>query len=165
MNAYMISVVFLFITSFLHPIHITVTDINFDQERSALEIVSKVFLDDLESEIRSLKKEEYLDITKPGEKRTTDDLLRPYIKERFKVMVNGKEVECVYLGHEVETEAIYLYLEVEKVKKFKSISVENTVLLNFFDDQVNMVHVKVDGKLRSMKIESGEEVGTLEYDN
>lgn len=161
----MVSVVFLFATHFLHPIHITVTDINFDRERGALEIITKVFLDDLEKEIRSIKKEDYLDITKPGKARTTDDLLKPYIKERFKVMVNGKEVECNYLGHEIETEAVYLYLEVEKVKKLKSLSVENTVLLNFFDDQVNMVHVKVDGKLRSMKIESGEEVGTLDYDN
>lgn len=165
MNAYIVSVVFLLTTSFLHPIHISVTDINFDKERDALEIVTKIFLDDLENEIRSLKKEEYLDITKPGKDRTTDDLLKPYLKEHFKLKVNGKDVEYSYLGHEIETEAIYLYFQVEKVKKLKSITVENTVLLNFFDDQVNMVHVKVDGKLRSMKMEAGDEESMLEYDN
>lgn len=161
----MVSVVFLLTTSFLHPIHISVTDINYDQESNALEIISKVFLDDIEMEIRALKNEEYLDITNPGKGRTTNDLLRPYLKERFKITVNGKEEEYTYLGHEVETEALYLYFEVEKVKKLKSIAVENTILLKYFDDQVNMVHVKVDGKLRSMKMTEGEEVGTLEYDN
>ncbi len=161
----MVSVVFLLTTTFLHPIHISVTDINFDEEHNALEIISKVFIDDIENEIRALNKEEYLDITKPGKGRTTDDLLKPYLKERFKITVNGKEVECNYLGHEIETEALYLYFEVEKVKKLKSITVENTIMLNYYDDQVNMVHVKVDGKLRSMKMASGEEVGTLEYDD
>ena len=161
----MVSVVFLLTVAFLHPIHISVTDINFDEGRNALEIVSKVFLDDIENEIRSLKKEEYLDITKPGKGRTTDDLLKPYLKERFKITVNGKKVECKYLGHEIETEALYLFFEVEKVKNLKSITVENTIMLNFYDDQVNMVHVKVDGKLRSMKMVSGEELGTLVYDN
>ena len=72
MNAYIVSVVFLLATSFLHPIHISITDVNFNQDRNALEIVTKVFLDDLENEIRSLRKEEYLDITKPDKGRTTD---------------------------------------------------------------------------------------------
>lgn len=161
----MVSVVLLLTTSFFHPIHISITDINFDQEKDALEIVTKVFIDDLEKEIRQLQKEEYLDITKPGKDRTTDDLLIPYLKERIKIEVNGKAVDCAYLGHEVETEAIYLYFQVEKVKKLNSIAVENSILLNYYDDQVNMVHVKVDGKLRSMKIESGKEVGLLEYED
>ena len=160
----MLSVVFWLTTSIFHPIHISVTDINFDQERDALEIMTKVFLDDIEKEIRSINKEQYLDITKPGQGRTTDDLLKPYLKERFKIKVNGKEVEYSYLGHELETEALYLYFEVVKIKKLKSITVENTILLKYFDDQVNMVHVKVDGKLRSMKMTEGEEVGTLAYD-
>ncbi|MDX1628346.1 MAG: DUF6702 family protein, partial [Fulvivirga sp.] len=68
-----------------------------------------------------------------------------------------------YLGHELEAGAIYVYMEVEKVRKLNSLTVRNEVLLPVFDDQVNLVHVKVDGKIRSMKLEEGDEEDQLNY--
>lgn len=151
MTPYLISMVISSLVQ-LHPIHVSVTEIDYDQQRKALEITSHIFIDDLENEIRKNLKEPFLDVTNPSKDRTTDELIINYLKKRFKIMVNGKETPYNYLGHEVEAGAIYLYLEIEKVKKLNDISVYNSVLLDFFDDQVNLVHVKINGKIRSMKI-------------
>jgi len=164
MLQYFLSMVFA-VSAFVHPIHVSVTDIEFDEERKALEISSHIFLDDIEKHIRIIKKEPYLDILNPGKGRTTDGLVTEYLKGRFEVKVNGKTEEYSYLGHEREAAAIYVYIEVEKVRKLKSISIRNEILLDIYDDQVNLVHVKVDGKIRSLKLEDGNEEDSLEYDN
>lgn len=164
MLQYILSTVWV-LASFVHPIHVSVTDIEFDEERKALEITSHIFLDDIEKHIRILKKEPYLDILKPGDKYTTDGLIKNYLADRFAIKVNGKPVDYNYLGFEREAGAIFVYIEVEKVKKLKSISVRNETLLALYDDQVNLVHVKVDGKIRSLKLEEGNEEDSLEYDN
>lgn len=147
----------------LHPVHVSVTDIEYDAERKALEMVSHIFLDDLENHIRLLQKDRFLDVLNPKGDKSSNDLIKNYFKERFKLVVNGKEQAYNFLGYEHEGAAIYVYVEVEKVKKLKSISVKNEVLLQLFDDQVNLVHVKVDGKIRSMKLEEGNESDVLEY--
>lgn len=155
--------VLLFGNSDIHPIHVSVTDVEYDAERKALEIVSHIFLDDLEKHIRLIKNEPYLDVLNPKGDKTSNDLIKNYYKERFKLIVNGKEEDYNFLGYEHEGAAVYIYVELEKVKKLKSLTVRNEILLQLFDDQVNLVHVKVDGKIRSMKLEDGDEMDTLEY--
>ncbi len=163
MNSILVSVVLMLGLQFLHPIHITVTDIAYNEEEASLQVIVKVFVDDLENEIRQKLNEPYLDITLPTDGRTTDELTKAYLLENFKLEVNGKPVEWNYLGHKLSAESIHFYLEVQKVKKLKEIAVENTILLNFYEDQVNMVHVKVDGKLRSMKITPDRTKDSLTY--
>ena len=163
MLQYILSTVWV-IASFMHPIHVSVTDIEFDEERKALEIASHIFLDDIEKHIRILKKEPYLDILKPGEKYTTDALIEKYLKDRFALKVNGKSVDYNYLGFEREAAAIYVYIEVAKVKKLKSLSVRNETLLALYNDQVNLIHVKVKSKIRSLKLEEGQEEDTLIFE-
>jgi len=160
---YLILTVILQLGNAVHPIHVSVTDIEYDEDRKALEIVSHIFIDDIEKHIRILKGEKYLDILNPGEGRTSDTLIEEYLKERFKIKVNGKSEEFNYLGFEREAGAIYVYIEIEKVRKLKSLSVRNEVILKLYDDQVNLVHVKVDGKIRSMKLEEDNEEVSFEY--
>ncbi|MTI21425.1 hypothetical protein E1176_10380 [Fulvivirga sp. RKSG066] len=150
--------------SFLHPIHVSVTDIEYDEDRKALEIASHIFLDDIEKHIRIIKKERYLDILKPDKDRTTDDLISEYLKDRIAINVNGKPEEYKYLGFEREAGAIYVYMEVEKVRKLKSLEIRNEVLLDLYEDQINLVHVKVDGKIRSLKLEENNEKEQLSYE-
>lgn len=147
----------------LHPVHVSVTDIEYDAERKAIEVVSHIFLDDLENHIRLLQNDRFLDVLNPKGGQSSNDLIKNYFKERFKLTINGKEEAYNFLGYEHEGAAIYVYVEVEKIKKLKSLAVRNEVLLEFFDDQINLVHVKVDGKIRSMKLEEGDEMDTLEY--
>jgi len=160
---YLLLTVILQLSNAFHPIHVSVTDIEYDEDRKALEIVSHIFIDDIEKHIRILKGEQYLDILNPGDGRTSDGLIEEYLKDRFEIKVNDKKEEYNYLGFEREAGAIYVYIEIEKVRKLKSLSVRNEVILGLYSDQVNLVHVKVDGKIRSMKLEEDNEEDTFEY--
>jgi hypothetical protein len=148
----------------LHPFHVSVCDVEYDTESRALQITHHIFLDDLEEALKK-KFDSKFDITNPQNEQERDRYVETYIMEHFAVVVNGKPQEGNYLGHELEEGAMYCYIEIEGVKKLKSLLVKNTLLTDTFDDQVNLVHVKVDGKIKSLKLDKKNFSGQLDYDN
>jgi hypothetical protein len=137
---------------FLHPVHISVSEINYSEKDKALQITSRMFIDDLELSIRNKRKEPELDLLDPKDGLTTDQLVSEYIKDHFKVKLDGKLQKLNLLGHEKEDVAIICYIEIEKVKKFKTIEVFNDVITEIHDDQSNLVHVTYKGPIKSVRL-------------
>ncbi|MEM9390295.1 MAG: DUF6702 family protein [Bacteroidota bacterium] len=152
------------VLSILHPLHVSVCEIEYDSNNKSLEIIQRIFLDDLESEIRLDLNQPELDITLPNNGLTLDEMTKTYLLRRLKFKVNGKPIEYNYLGHEIEGDAILCYIEIEKIRKLKSIKVESSILSDLFDDQVNIVHVEVDDKIRSMKLTPNKRSEEFTYD-
>ena len=148
----------------LHPLHVSICEIEYDPSSKSLEIIQRIFLDDLESEIRLDLGLPELDITVPDNGSTLDDMAEAYLFKRLKFEINGKEASYNYLGHEIEGEAILCYIEIEKVKKLKSIKVHSDILLDFFDDQINIIHVEVEDRIRSMKLTPRNRSEEFQYD-
>ena len=147
----------------IHPIHVSVTDVEYDEDRKALEFTSRIFLDDIELHIRYNRNQPYLDITAPKNELTSDQLVKDYVMPLLEVQVNGKTKEIDYVGHEIDGDAVNVYYQVLNVRKFRSITMKNNILLDFYTDQVNMVHVKFEGELRSMRMTPDEPVSTLKF--
>lgn len=135
----------------MHPIHVSITDVEHDKERQALEFTSRIFLDDIEKHIQYIVNEPYLDLTQPKTGFSSKKLIKEYFLERMSVEVNGKLREIDYLGHEIDGDAVNVYYQILNIKKLKSLSVANNILLDLYSDQVNMTHVKFNGSLKSMK--------------
>ena len=147
---------------FLHPFHISVTEIEFDDEVNSVEIAQKIFIDDLGNAI-STKEGSSVDLFQVEENEKTAALVRSYVESNFKVVVNGKPTVYEFLGVAHEDDVVWCFMEVPKTKKLKSIKVTNTLLTEVFDDQVNLIHIKVNGKTRSMKLEKNEPSDILTY--
>ena len=137
---------------FFHPVHVSVTEINYNEKSKALQITSRIFIDDLELSIRSKLKQPELDILEPTNGLTTDKMVSEYLNDHLKVKLDGKPQKLHYLGHEAEDFAIVCYIEIENVKKFKSIDVFNDVITEIFEDQSNLVHVTYKGPVKSMRL-------------
>ena len=137
---------------FLHPIHVSVSEINYSEKDKALQITSRIFVDDLETSIRRVRKEPEMDLLAPKNGLTTDQLLTDYLKDHFKVKVDGKPQKLKLLGHETEDVAIICYIEIENIKKVKSIEVFNDVITEIHDDQSNLVHVTYKGPVKSARL-------------
>ena len=95
----------------LHPLHVSVTEIEYSEKNKSLQIISRIFIDDLETSIRSKIKDENLDLLEPGTGRTTDQLVSSYLNDHLKIRLDGKPVKIKYLAHEIEDVAIICYLE------------------------------------------------------
>ena len=147
----------------LHPVHVSVTEISFDGKEKELEIISRIFIDDLETTIRETRKQPGLNLLEPGAGITTDQLVSEYLQSRFQITLNGKAQKIKYLGHEVESEAILCYIQVQNVKKLETIEVYNSVLTELYDDQSNLINVTLDETVKSLRLMRDNPSGKLTF--
>ena len=59
----------------------------------------------------------------------------------------------LYLGFEKDNDVIYSYFQVDNIASVKKIEIINNILHEMFTDEVNLMHVIVGGKRKSMKLD------------
>ena len=131
-----------------HEYYVSVTEIEHVKEQQSLQIVSRVFVDDLEKMLRERHDETI--ILNVGKNETLiDNYIKRYYSNKLKISVNGKPVSFEYLGKEYEDDIVFSYLEVTGIEELNSIEVVNEILFDVLPDQQNIVKVKTDDKNKS----------------
>src|SRR5258708_32609988 len=95
----------------LHPIHISVTEINYNEKSKSLQVTVRVFADELELGVRAQRKEAELDLLEPKNGVTTKQMIQNYFNTHLKVKIDGKPVKMNFLGFEREDISIVSYIE------------------------------------------------------
>lgn len=134
-----------------HPLHVSTTEVNFNQKDKTLEISCRIFSDDFESILAKTYKQK-TDLSNPGMKAAMHEIVKKYIVSHLQIKANGKPVAMKYIGFEIDHEATNIYLEVEKISSFKAVEITNTILYDLFDDQMSIVHVVKAQTRKSTKI-------------
>ncbi|RPG28318.1 DUF6702 family protein [Flagellimonas sp.] len=133
-----------------HKFYVSVTNIVYSEEDSAFQITSRVFIDDLDK----LLEERYgieAKLATPKESKIAEEYIEKYFRSKFVVELDGKVVPYNFLGKKYDTDVAICYLEIPNVKlsEVKTMSVQNEVLTDLFDEQQNVVHVKWNGNKKS----------------
>jgi hypothetical protein len=158
-----ISWIVLLLIAKAHPFFISLTEIRFNPNSKKMEIAQKIFWDDLEVALGNEFKEK-VDFLNPKDKAKLDGQIKEYLLKHNQLAVNGKSLTLNYLGYEVEEDAAWFYIESSATEIPKSIEVKNTILLNDFNGQQNIVHVYSQSKSpRSLLLGKGEEKGKIEF--
>jgi hypothetical protein len=136
----------------LHPLHVSVTEITYDEKDRELEIVCRMFIDDLELSLQAQTGNPELDLLQPGGGITTDQLVSAYLEKHFSLSLDQKIQKIRYLGSEQEDVALVCYLVVEKIKRWKTIRVTNNCIQEIHTDQSNLVHVTWGERVKSLRL-------------
>lgn len=146
----------------LHDFHVSITDINYNPKTKSLEIAVKIFTNDLEEALEGIGAPK-LRMGTPREDKSTDTLLCRYLLNRLKITAGEKALKMVFLGKEYEDDATWCYLEVTQMARPTSLRVENHILLEWFDDQSNLIHLDVEGDKKSLLLRKGQESGKVDF--
>lgn len=152
-----------YLMSILHPLHVSVTEIEMDHKEKRLEIMMRVFMDDLEVTLRQKYQIADLDVLNPKGK-TLDQMMEEYLKLHFKISLDNKGQVMKYLGHEKEGDAFIFYIEVDKVKKWTTIQIQNDIIMEMYDDQSNIVHVTSNEIVRSLRLTTRRSIDQLTFE-
>jgi hypothetical protein len=87
----MINIIFSFLILLFspHPIHVSVTEITLDERERELEIIARIFVDDLETSIRKANDQPELKLLGPS----TDQLVWKYLESRFRISLDGRHAK------------------------------------------------------------------------
>lgn len=135
----------------VHPIHISVTEINYSEKDKSLQATMRMFIDDTELSVRGLKKNPDLDILEP-KGASTQQLVEEYVRLHFKVWVDGKPMKMNFLAVEKEDLSFLCYIEVPNVKKAKTVRVQNDCIMETHEDQSNLVHITYQAPVKSARL-------------
>jgi hypothetical protein len=135
-----------------HPFYIAVTEVNHNASEKTLEISIKLFADDFE-QILNKDYKQSLDIGNDKQKALIDRYALDYINKHLAFVVDGKQQQLNYLGFEKDKESAYCYLQIDNIASVKRIDVTNTILHDFNNTQINIVHAVVNGKRQSTKLD------------
>lgn len=150
-NTFLLSLYLLFnassFSSALHEFHISKSEVLYNTTEKALQITVHIFIDDLEDALKNQGAEK-LHLCSELEAENADVYLEKYLRQQFRLTVDGKEVNYNFLGKEPseDLQAVWCYMEVTEVENIKELMVVNSILQEMFDDQKNIVQVNMGKK-------------------
>lgn len=134
-----------------HPYHVGSVEINYNSKSKNFEITGRFFLDDLENGL-SKKYGKPFHFNDPKYKAQINEALKSYCAEYLKLKTNNQFLKINFIGYEEDNESVNVYLESETVSDPKKIEAAVSILYNLFDDQINLVHIIVNGNRKSEKL-------------
>lgn len=135
----------------LHPYHVGSVEINYNAKSKTFEITARLYLDDLENALNA-KYQKSLHFGEEKSKVGLNEALKDYFGEYFKLKNNNKAIKVNYLGYEEDKEAVNIYLESDATEKPTKVETAVSLLYNLFDDQMNIIHMVVNGERKSSKL-------------
>ena len=149
------------VTTNLHPLFISVTEIEQNSKEGTVEISCKIFTDDFEKTLRMNTKEK-IDLLNPALKSQMDKLVNNYIQQHLIVQIDSRQVVMKFIGYEQQEEGITSYFQVDNIASIKKIKVFNNLLYEFNVQQMGIIHAIVNGTRKSSKLNNPEANALLE---
>lgn len=135
------------ISASVHKFHIALYQIEFASEKKMLQITSRIHIEDLE---KALEKKHKKKIFIEAEKNSAEELLiKEYIINRFSIKVNEQNKPLNFLSKEIDGDELVCYWNIKNISKINSLEINNSVLIEVFSDQQNLVNVSVLGQKQS----------------
>ncbi len=146
----------------VHPLYVSVTEVNHNATDKNLEIGCKIFTDDFEKTLTALYKKN-VDLINPKDKAETDKQIAEYVRKRFVVKLDGKEVSLEFVGFERDNDVIWSYFQAPAPLVPKKVEITNSILYELYDKQLNLMHVTVGGVRKSTRLNYPDKEARLEF--
>ncbi len=143
---------FLFLVSFrIHPYHVGSMEFNYNSKSKTFEVTGRFFMDDLENALNK-KYGNSIHFLNPKFKPEINKELNQYAAEYLKLKADKQFIKVNYVGYEEDHESVNIYLESESLTVPKKVETSVSFLYNLFDDQMNIIHIIINGERKSEKL-------------
>lgn len=146
----------------LHPIYVSVTEIEHNSKEKTLEISCKIFTDDFEKVLRQ-QYNTHIDLLNPKEKAAMEKFVSGYVLKHLVVKADGKAVALQFLGYEQQEEGIVSFYQVNDIAAVKKLEVTDNILFEYKKEQISIIHAKVNGNTKSTKLINPEKKASFEF--
>lgn len=146
----------------VHKYYISVTQINYIEQSSAIQITSRLFIDDFENVLK-LKYNKAIVLAEKNEPETINGYINNYLKDKIKITINNQPVAFNFIGKEYDGDIVRCYLEVENILNIDSMAITNKVLFDLQSDQQNIVKTTINSKNKSFILTQDEPTALLKF--
>ncbi|MEZ4904266.1 MAG: DUF6702 family protein [Spirosomataceae bacterium] len=131
----------------LHDFHTSITRMDYNAKEKTFELSIRVFTDDLEKALAKDNGGQQFVVVNNDK---NDAVVEKYIRKHFALLTAQKQKQPYsYIGKEQEADATWIYVEIPAQGPVAGFSLQNTIMLDLFDDQVNLVNFNYQGQKKS----------------
>ena len=142
----MINYIFFYFLFSIHPIYISVIEIK--SKENNLEIVFKVFRDDLEDGIKNnLGKNVSIDTQ--SKVKLNSKIIQEYLNTVTSIKINDKKNELFFSDFFLENERIKINAKISNDLLIDSIEIYNEILIDVYSNQKNVIFFNIYDQLNN----------------
>jgi hypothetical protein len=123
----------------LHPVHVSLTGIEYDKMNQVYSVFVKVWSDDLKSDIR------LLNMRSDQSKEDESEIYYKYLTDRILIIEDGKQLKMTLIKTETDGLEHRFNLEASGSRAVTNVTVINRIMTRLYDDQANMLLFSFNG--------------------
>jgi len=146
-----------------HTYHSSIMELRINPQQQQVEIALKVFTDDLENAL-SKGRPQHLTLQDPRIMPLADAYLRSHLELALPYASSRQPrlpLTLQFVGMQPEKDAYWLYAKAKLPRAATAVWLRNTVLLDIFSDQMNIVNAESNDKKVSELYRAGHEQAVL----
>jgi hypothetical protein len=130
-----------------HPVHVSVTNLDISTEKNTIFISQKMFTDDFDLLFYHLYEKTIKPMSGKDLSQNELALINGYMKDAFVVESGNNKLPLSFVRKDQDEQSIWLYYTCPlPSKNISKLVLTNSLLLQLFDDQTNLVIVTYKGK-------------------
>lgn len=126
-----------------HKYYISLCEIEYVEEQQSVQIILGLFIDDIEFTLNKDHNNK-CHLASDNEIPNIDSFFETYLNNHFKVIINDSLENYQFIGKKYDDDIVRFYLEIPNISEIKTIEILNTNLIRDFEDQKNIVKIKVN---------------------
>lgn len=143
-----------------HAYHTSITELRYNPAKKQVEISVKIFTNDLEKALsEGQPRMVHLD-----EQPRTNALAAAYLQRSVRLGTRpGEALPLQFLGMQHEQDAYWLYAKAAVPRPLTSLHLRQTLMLDLFADQMNIVNFEANGQKQSVLFRAGKEEQEIKW--
>jgi hypothetical protein len=132
----------------------------YNAKEKSWEIAIKLFQDDLEATLAANTGK----IFKFSADSDANKVIENYVRKHFGVQVNKNlQTPYRYLGFEPQEDAVWVYLEIPTENDLSGIYLENSLLIDTFEDQTNLLQLANGERKKSLLFQKNKTIQNISW--
>ena len=146
--------------AFGHGFHASFTVVELNPRTGALEILHRIFIQDLELILTARLGQP----TRLADEPRSEKLIEDYLRRVFSLKAgDGGVLKPDWVGMKLEIDTAFIYQEVPRQRGITELSVTDQILTETNDGQVNSVNVTIGGRTRTAVFMANDPAQTIKF--
>lgn len=147
----MLKLLFFSVWILFHPVHVTLTSIDYMPESEIFKVFVKMYFDDFLVDCsmngESVQKDKF-----SGENPASVEIMGKYLNDKIVLKVNDKKLVATLQDLNVVDNEMSMNIVYKKVKKPRTLAVKNLIMTSLYSDQANMVIIRINDFEEGVKL-------------
>lgn len=146
-----------------HPLHVTVTNIDYNATKMEFDVAIKFFADDFQSSLyHNFGKT--IEVSKAEEIKKNEHLIAKYINNHLILKSKPSNKPVLSFVKSVCTDgSLWLYFSAKLPNQMKSLELTNSLMNDYYYDQTNLLFFNYKGKQEALSFDYNQTIKTISF--